>query len=199
MNWNTHIFNISKTITKTLGVMNRLRHYLPQRILQILYNSLILSHLNSNITAWGFASHKLCRLQKRALRLITDSRYNAHTQPLFKALGTLTLDDTFKMQCLKFYYKFIQSKLPPFFDTFFIEKTTLHNYQTRRRNDLHFQTTHSSTAQKIVLGTIFQNYCLRYQLGLQKKIHTHSYTGFCMYVKKYFVDQYNDSCSIIHC
>ena len=176
INWNTHIFNISKTITKTLGVMNRLKHYLPQRILQILYNSLILSHLNSNITAWGFASHKLCRLQKRALRLITDSRYNAHTQPLFKALCTLTLDDTFKMQCLKFYYKFIQGKLPPFFDTFFIEKTTLHNYQTRRRNDLHFQTTHSSTAQN----------CIRYYIPkllstlptrVTEKIHTHSYTG----------------------
>ena len=182
MNWNTHIFNISKTITKTLGVMNRLKHFLPQRILQILYNSLILSHLNSNITAWGFASHKLCRLQKRALRLITDSRYNAHTQPLFKALCTLTLDDTFKMQCLKFYYKFIQGKLPPFFDTFFIEKTTLHNYQTRRRNDLHFQTTHSSTAQNnIVLGTIFQNYCLRYQLGLQKKsTHIATLVSVCM-------------------
>ena len=142
--------------------------------------------------------HKLCRLQKRALRLITDSRYNAHTQPLFKALGTLTLYDTFKMQCLKFYYKCIQGKLPPFFDTFFIEKTTLHNYQTRRRNDIHFQTTHSSTAQN----------CIRYYIPkllstlptrVTEKIHTHSYTGFCMYVKKYFVDQYNDSCSIIHC
>ena len=63
MNWNTHIFNITKT--KTLGVMNHLKHYLPQSILQILYNSLILSYLNSNITAWGFVSHKLSRLQKR--------------------------------------------------------------------------------------------------------------------------------------
>ena len=88
MNWNTHIFNITKTITKTLGVMNRLKHYLPQRILQILYNYLILSHLNSNITAWGFVSHKLSRLQKRALRRITDSKYNAHTQPKLKVLGT---------------------------------------------------------------------------------------------------------------
>ena len=87
MNWNTHIFNITKTIPKTLGVMNRLKHYLPQRILQILYNSLILSHLNNNITAWGFASHKLCILQKRALRLIADNKYNAHTQPLLQTLG----------------------------------------------------------------------------------------------------------------
>ena len=178
MNWNTHIFNISKTITKTLGVMNRLKHYLPQRILQILYNSLILSHLNSNITAWGFASHKLCRLQKRALRLITDSRYNAHTHPLFKALGTLTLDDTFKMQCLKFYYKFIQGhhflthfllkKLP-----FIITKLAVEMISTFKP--------HIHQLLKNVLGTIFQNYCLRYQLGLQKKsTHIATLVSVCM-------------------
>ena len=172
--------------------MNRLKHYLPQRIFQILYNSLILSHLNSNITA----SHKLCRLhQKRALRLITDSKYNAHTQPLLKVLGTITLDDTFKVQCLKFYHQFIQGNLPPFLTPFLLKKNTLHNYQTRLRNDFHVQTTQSSTAQN----------CTRYYIPkllstlpttVTEKIHTHSYTGFCKYVKKYFVDQYNDSCSI---
>ena len=52
---------------------------------------------------------------------------------------------------------------------------------------------HNYQLLKIVLGTIFPNYCLHYLLGLQKKIHTHSYTGFCRYVKKYFVDQYNNS------
>ena len=140
----------------------------------------------------------MCRLQKRALRLITDSKYNAHTQPLLKVLGTLTLDDTFKMQCLTFYYKFIQGNLPPFVTPFVLKKTTLHNYQTRRRNDFHVQTIHSSTAQN----------CIRYYIPkllstlptrVTEKIHTHSYTGFCRYVKKYFVDQYSDSCSIKNC
>ena len=181
MNWNTHIFNISKTITKTLGVMNRLKHYLPQRILQILYNSLIWSHLNSNITAWGFASHKLCRLQKRALRLITDSRYNAHTQPLFKALCTLTLDDTFKMQCLKFYYKFIQGKLPPFFDTILLKKLPFIITKLAVEMISTFKP-HIHQLLKIVLGTIFQNYCLRYQLGLQKKsTHIATLVSVCMW------------------
>ena len=45
MHWNIHIFRI----TKTLGVMNRLKHYLPQRILQMLYNSFILSNPTSNL------------------------------------------------------------------------------------------------------------------------------------------------------
>ena len=39
MNWNAHICNITTTITKTLAVMNRLKHYLPQRILQIVFIS----------------------------------------------------------------------------------------------------------------------------------------------------------------
>ena len=103
-----------------------------------------------------------------------------------------------KCNVLNFTINLFKVNCHHFFDTFFIEKTTLHNYQTRRRNDLHFQTTHSSTAQN----------CIRYYIPkllstlptrVTEKIHTHSYTGFCMYVKKYFVDQYNDSCSIIHC
>ena len=184
MNWNTHIFSITKTITKTLGVMNRLKHYLPQSILQILYNYLILSHLNSNINAWGFASHKVCRLQKRALRLITDITYNAHNH--------------FKMQCLKFYYKLIQGNLPPFFDTFVIEKTTLHNYQTRRRNDFHVQTTHSPTAHNCIMYYI-PKLQSTIPTSVTEQIHTHSYTGLCKYVNKYFDDHYNYSCSITHC
>ena len=154
--------------------MNRLKHYLPQRILQILYNSLILSHLNSNITAWGFVSHKLSRLQKRALRIITDSKYNAHTQPLLKVLGTLTLDDTFKMQCLKFFYKFIQGNLPPFFYTFLLEKTPFITTKLPVEMISTFKP-HIHQLLKIVLGTIFPNYCLHYQLGLQKK-STHTAT-----------------------
>ena len=68
MNWNTHIFNITKTITKTLGVMNRLKHYLPQRIFQIFYNSLILSYLNSNITACvGFCATQIVQTSKTGI------------------------------------------------------------------------------------------------------------------------------------
>ena len=199
MNWNTHIFNISKTITKTLGVMNRLKHYLPQRILQILYNSLILSHLNSNITAWGFASHKLCRLQKRALRLITDSRYTMrilnhylkhyaplHWMILLKCNVLNFTINLFKVNCHHFLTHFLLKKLP-----FIITKLAVEMISTFKP---HIQ----STAQN----------CMRYYIPkllsmlptrVTEKIHTHSYTGFCMYMKKYFVDQYNDSCSIIHC
>ncbi len=103
-----------------------------------------------------------------------------------------------KCNVLNFTINLFKAICHHFLTLFFIEKTTLHHYQTRRRNDFHVQTTHSSTAQN----------CIRYYIPkllstlptrVAEKIHTHSYTGFCRYVKKYFVDQYSDSCSIKNC
>ena len=41
MTWNAHIQKISNKISRSLGVMNRLKRYLPQNILRTIYNSLI--------------------------------------------------------------------------------------------------------------------------------------------------------------
>ena len=38
LNWNNHLLNVTKTISRTIGVMNRLKHYIPKIILHILYN-----------------------------------------------------------------------------------------------------------------------------------------------------------------
>ena len=45
---------ISNNISRTLGVMNRLKHYLPLSAMKRIYCSLILSHLQFAITSWGF-------------------------------------------------------------------------------------------------------------------------------------------------
>ena len=45
MDWNSHITNISNKITKTMGIMNRIKKSIPQQILNLMYNSLILPHI----------------------------------------------------------------------------------------------------------------------------------------------------------
>ena len=62
------------------------------------------SHLNYAILSWGFACSRLKKMQKRIIRIITCSKYNAHTSPLFKSLRILTLDDMLRLNTLKFYY-----------------------------------------------------------------------------------------------
>ena len=43
-------------------------------------------HLNYGILAWGYQPGRLVTLQKKAVRAITFSAYNAHTSPIFKNL-----------------------------------------------------------------------------------------------------------------
>ena len=107
LNWNAHIQTFSNKISRTLGVMNRLKRYLPTKILRVLYNSLILPHLQYAILSWGSKLSRLSKLQKKATRVIACSKFNAHTEPLFKSLKLLKLEDLLYLNVLKLYYKFL--------------------------------------------------------------------------------------------
>ena len=55
MTWNTHINKIANKISQVVGILNKLKHFLPADILRTIYNSLISPHLNYGIFAWGFS------------------------------------------------------------------------------------------------------------------------------------------------
>ena len=42
-------------------------------------------------------------LQKRAIRIVANSKYNAHTEPLFKLFRILKLSDVLILQTMKVY------------------------------------------------------------------------------------------------
>ena len=62
---------------------------------------------------------KLFKLQKRAVRIITCSKYNAHTEPLLKVLDLLKIEDIMKIKALKLYYRYKQNELSKYFDSMF--------------------------------------------------------------------------------
>ena len=61
LSWSPHIQKISNKISRTLGIMNRLKRFLPENILRLIYNSLILPYFQYSILTWGF---KIGRLEK---------------------------------------------------------------------------------------------------------------------------------------
>ena len=62
LTWNEHVQKISNKISNSLGIMYKLKRFLPQQVLRILYNSLILPHLQNCILSWGFKSDRLFKL-----------------------------------------------------------------------------------------------------------------------------------------
>ena len=61
-------------------------------------------------------NHRLHLLQKKAVRIITNKDYIAHTEPLCKLLNILKATDLFKCSLWKFYYKLTNGQLPAYFD-----------------------------------------------------------------------------------
>ena len=82
--------------------------------------------------AWGFESNRIIKLQKKALRIITSSNYISHTEPLYKQLSLLKVDEILKLQQLKFYYKYLHNDLPRYLQNWrFVFKYEVHGHDTR--------------------------------------------------------------------
>ena len=117
-------------------MLSKIRYFVPLKIFVNLYYALIYPFLTYGLIVWG--NTYLTTLQplfisdkKKAMRIMTFSKYDGHSSPLFKKLKIIKLYDliTFYVAC--FMYKYYYKLLPPVFKDFFIEVHAVHNYNTR--------------------------------------------------------------------
>ncbi len=199
LTWKDHIDKIANKISRSLGILNKLKHFLPVKVKLLIYSSLISSHLNFGILAWGYKCERIVKLQKKAIRTINLSKYNAHTEPLFKSHKILKIEDILKLQELKFYYKIKHNKLPSYLQQLPLKPNSdFHSYATRSRNKIHLPRADHKYA----------DYCIRYNLpkfinsmpnNIIDKVHTHSLAGFSKYAKNHFIQSYQELCTVPNC
>jgi len=116
LSFNAHITLLCSKIAKSLFIINRAKNYLPKDALLSLYYALIHSHLSYCTTIYGNANQtslqKLAKVQKKAIRVISNAPFRAHTAPLFKALQILPLEQLLTYSKLKFMHNFTNKNLP---------------------------------------------------------------------------------------
>ena len=198
LSWKPHISKIANKISKSIGIMKRLKHFLPQNILLTIYNTLIVPHLSYCVLAWGFSQKRISLLQKKAIRIVCQSNYNAHTDPLFKNSTCLKLLDIFKLKALQFYFKYCSNSLPAYFDDFYRGTLPNHSYNTRQQNIIRYPIPNRQTS----LHTI--KYYIPLLLDetetcITNKITTHSYEGFTNYIKQHYIASYKETCDKQNC
>ena len=115
MFWKHHIDAIANKLTTFSGISNKLKRFLLVHILRTLYFSMVQSQLTYGILAWGFEHQRFVKIQKRFIRIISLSTYSAHTEPWFKQLGILEINNLFDLNCLKFVYNYNKGGLPRYF------------------------------------------------------------------------------------
>ena len=101
-------------------------------------HSFIPSSLNYGISVWGFNTNRLFKLQKRAVRVISKSKFNAHTDPFSKTYRFIKKEDLHKLNVLTFYYKLIHKNISQYFHTNMIlaQHSHIHSYPTRNNKKL---------------------------------------------------------------
>ena len=99
LKWQKHIDYISKKLCKAIGVMFRLKHIYPEAVLLIIYQSIINAHFTYGLLVWGSKiniNYPLHLLQMRALRIVNNTNYVAHSEPICKDLRLLKMSDMFR-------------------------------------------------------------------------------------------------------
>ena len=123
LSWNFHINKVKSKISFAGLQISRLKNIFPTETLISLYNGIFRAHLEFGILAWGGVKQSklkgLINCQKKCVRNINKSRYNSHTEPIFKKLRILRLNDLFELNCRKFMYSYLHDKLPSCFNNMF--------------------------------------------------------------------------------
>jgi hypothetical protein len=138
--WKEHIDNIVKTCSRNVGVINKIKNFLPSEALYTLYCSLILPYLNYGILAWGCACssyiNRIFKIQKRALRIISRSDHRSSTHPLLIRYNALSVKDMYTLELATFMYKHENCILPSVFDDLFTKHSDIHGLNTRNKDHL---------------------------------------------------------------
>ena len=199
LTWENHTINMSNKCLRIIGTLNRIKYFVPLNIRLMLYNTLILPHLNYCVTAWGYQCNRIIKLQKKAIRTVMISSYNAHTEPFFKNLKLLKIQDILTLQTLKIYHKFRNNNLPNYIQNWpLFQNSNIHNHNTRGANALHKNRCSHVFAQKSLKLNI-TNIVNGTPDIILDKIDTHSLHGFTNYVKLFLLQTYQDTCTVPNC
>ena len=142
-NWHDHITYVCTKISRSVGVLSKLRYYVNIKTLLKVYYSLVSSHLCYALTAWGRAGvtalHPLKVLQNRAIRFISRAPRFRRLDNDYINLRLLKFDDMHKHAVSKFMHQYYHGKLPDYFSNFFGTTQPNHEYNLRRNANENFR------------------------------------------------------------
>ena len=136
LTWSQHVNYISSKITCNIGILKRVRHFIPKESLLLLYHTLIEPYFKYCSIVWGQCSetlkNKLQTLQNKAARAIAKLRYDeANHSKLLTDFGWLSVRNLIKLDMGIFAYKELNNLHPEQDIRPFRKLDEQHTYNTR--------------------------------------------------------------------
>ena len=100
LNWKAHIAELSKKLSRAVGMLYKIKTFVTTSVLRSLYYSLFNSHLAYGLVVWGSENKtdldKIKNLQKIAIYAISDRFEDTSINHLLSNLKILNIDDLLK-------------------------------------------------------------------------------------------------------
>ena len=152
LSWKCHIDYMNTKLSKCAGILCKARKILSKDTMLNLYYTFAYPYFTYCIHVWGktYDSYldKLVKTQKKLVRIITCSKYLAHTAPLYKCTGILTVPEIYEYTMGIFMYKYYYNDLPVVFRNMFMSNENVHSHGTRQRNDYHLPSCKSDVMKR---------------------------------------------------
>ena len=137
ISWRKHNSNVIRKISQTVSILGRARRFMDSPQMILLYNTMVLPHLQYCLTNWGDFKEdrnlkyrdRLLRLHKCFVRIIHGASRLSHADPLFAQSNALKIDDLFKQSIRCFSFKLSKNMLPSRMAA--LGSRITHSYRTR--------------------------------------------------------------------
>ena len=186
LDWKPHISHVALKMAKSIGIINKVKHFITSPTRRTLYCSLVLPYIQYCNIVWAKTYptnlDKIMKLQKRVVRIIANAGYRDPTEPLFSKFKLLDVYAINKFQTGSFMYRcFDKSSIfPQHFRNYFILNKDIHSYETRNANRVHINKVRTTTRKQTLKhsGSLFWNSLDKYiteaaTLFFQARLRSH--------------------------
>ena len=157
-----HVNHIKGKVARGIGILYKTKKFLHTKTLTQLYNAFIYPYLNYCIPVWGNTCKSylepLVKMQKRVIRLIKGVKKFEHTDPIFKELNLLKINEIYVYSLQLILYKYHHTLLPDIFSGFFVSNDEIHHHHTRQAHLLHVPIMKSRQAFSSIRKTGVKSY-----------------------------------------
>ena len=197
LNWSHHVDSLSSKLSRAIGMISKMRHYVSETTLRSIYFGIFSSLLTYGAQIWAqFANKHVCRIQKlqnRPIRRLNFAKPRDPSSPLYKKSAILKLSDHVKLQNFLYVHNSINGTLPVALRNSFQMTADIHDFNTR-----------GSAQCKVILPKARTlNYglnCINYQssaswnlfmnIFCDKNLHRERKSTCTKVITKYFLDSY---------
>ena len=207
-NWKKHIHELGKRISKSIIILPKIRHFVSIDILIQLYYCFVYSRITYGILVWGntyeTSLKSLTALQNKAIRIITFSKRDEHSNPLYAKLKLLKIKDLVHFHNALFMFHYYHNQLPNAYVNFFQSVSSVHQYRTRLASKASYytppiRTNYGKFSIKIMGSTVWNQ--------IDEKLKNRSLKSFKQKMKESLLETYSkhwmcllcNTCYLKHC